>query len=41
MAHMFLGGDFGSVGMLTRSLRENDEAGDDENRDDCRCNRTA
>ena len=38
---MFSGSDFGSAGMLTRSLRENDEAGDDENRDDCRCNRTA
>jgi hypothetical protein len=41
MAQMFSGGNFGSAGMLTRSLRENDEAGDDENRDDCRCNRTA
>jgi hypothetical protein len=41
MAQMFSGGDFGSAGMLTRSLRENDEAGDDEDRDDCRCYRTA
>ena len=32
---MFSGSGFGSAGMLTRPLWESDEAGDDENRDDC------
>jgi hypothetical protein len=31
---MLLGGAFGSVGMLGRSLGENDQAGDDKSRDD-------